>query len=192
MLAALLALGRRDTAGPAASRPPPCLLPAARFDLKIKIVFSLQGYFRSVCAGTRQPRGSGSPAARREPPKPLGFAQSDRKQFANGFGGCFSAGRGGRKGEELASDADSEMIVCRPVIQVADKAPLTLLRARSGSVVGTGKAAAARRLGEKLRTTSGHPAVPTSDGVLGAQPTGIWAGGFGLGGCSSSRCRKQV
>lgn len=31
-------------------------------------------------------------------------------------------------------DADSQMIVCRPVIQVADKAPLTLWRRRSGSV----------------------------------------------------------
>lgn len=47
---------------------------------------------------------------------------------------------GGRKGD---LDADSEMIVCRPVIQVADKAPLTPWRRRSGSVVNPGEPAAA-------------------------------------------------
>lgn len=41
-----------------------------------------------------------------------------------------SVGRGGRKGEELDLDTDSEMIVCRPVIQVADKAPLTLTKTK--------------------------------------------------------------
>lgn len=50
---------------------------------------------------------------------------------------------GGRAGEELGLDAASEVIVCRPVIQVADKAPLTLRRTRSGSVVNPGEPAAA-------------------------------------------------
>lgn len=54
-----------------------------------------------------------------------------------------SVGGGGRKGEELDLDAASEMIVCRPVIQVADKAPLTLRRRQSSSVVNPGEPAAA-------------------------------------------------
>lgn len=40
-------------------------------------------------------------------------------------------------------DAASEMIVCRPVIQVADKAPLTPRRRQSSSVVNPGEPAPA-------------------------------------------------
>lgn len=41
-------------------------------------------------------------------------------------------------------DAGSTVIVCRPVVQVADKAPLMLLPAQSGSAAHPGKAAAAQ------------------------------------------------
>lgn len=54
-----------------------------------------------------------------------------------------SARGGGRKGEELDLDAASELIVCRPVIQVADKAPLTPRRRQSSSVVNPGEPAPA-------------------------------------------------
>lgn len=55
-------------------------------------------------------------------------------------------------------DTASVLIVCRPVIQVADKAPLTLWRRGSGSVVNPGEPGASGLLrAEGARAETSRP-----------------------------------
>lgn len=105
------------------------LLPAPLFDLQTKTIFSL-----SVCVFAGG--GGADPCTSCLRPRAIANSLQMVSVAVPGPGG-------GRAGEELGLDAASEMIVCRPVIQVADKAPLTLWRTRSGSVVNPGELAAA-------------------------------------------------
>lgn len=85
------------------------LLPVTLFDLKIEIVFSLRVYFCSAWAERCQPSGALAPQQPsahgerlQDPAKPRVCAQSDCKQFANGFSGCFGVrGREKRGGTGL-------------------------------------------------------------------------------------------